>query len=283
MTNNQVMSKVLNTPLKRQLAVGAASLLATGALIGVGATGAVAATPHATPAATASVSASASPTPGPDNSWGGSAGLSAGGSASIASLGNELGQAFFNGRIDGAAAQRVASRLVADQAVFSTLPAALQSDLTALKNAPAAERVADAQKIASTALDGGYGHAIKGLATAIENAPKARINASLVRELQADLSSGQSAGQTAAKVAGTLAGQEKLFAELPSKLQSDLTALKNAPVADQTADALKIETTALSGGYGAQIEKVAEGIQSAVSALGSAGATGSITSDGAAG
>ncbi len=141
-------------------------------------------------------------------------------------------------------------------ALFATLPSALQADLTALKNASPTARDAAAQKVTTTALDGGYGAEVKRIATGLSNGTKHPLIGVLRDELRADLSAGQDAGQSAGKIATTLLDDTALV--LPANLQADLTALKNAPAAVQTVDALKAESTALAGGYGKQIQKIAE-------------------------
>jgi hypothetical protein len=265
MTHNQVFPQVSRTSLRRRLVVSAASIAATGALVGAGAAAAFAASPATTPREQSDTSASVS-------------------QSGVAPVLAELRQAFFSGTLDGARAQKAADALVADTAVFSQLPAGLQSDLTALKGAPAAQRLAEAAKIRSTALAGGYGTEIEGLAAALQNGSLVQSEASLLSRLRTDLASGASAGRAAADVAGTLLSRPSLAASLPANLRSDLAALKNAPAPDQDADAQKIETSALAGGYGQQIEKIAEGIQAALAGSGlsgsaTGGATGSTTGE----
>jgi hypothetical protein len=77
----------------------------------------------------------------------------------------------------------------------------------------------------------------------------------------AGLAKGDDLGQSAEQIATTLLSHPDLFATLPANLQTDLTTLKNAPAADLGTDAKKTEATALSGGYGQMIQKIAEGIQ----------------------
>lgn len=249
MTDNKIASKVPASFRSRRVAVGVASVLAAGAMVGASATAAVAATPPApTPAAGASASASGS----------------AGTELALSALAQQVRRAFFDGSVNGAAAQSVAIRITADPSEFSALPAALQSDLTALKNASVAQRTAEAENIAKTALSGGYGSQIEALATALKSAPAISANGTLARQVRADLGRGGNLGQKAAAVAGTIAGHPKLLAELPARLRTDLTTLKSAPAGDQLADVQKIETTALDGGYGVSIEKIAEGVSSAL-------------------
>jgi peptidoglycan biosynthesis protein MviN/MurJ (putative lipid II flippase) len=53
-------------------------------------------------------------------------------------------------------------------------------------------------------------------------------------------------------------GDAQLAAKLPSSLRSDLTELASAPSSARTADVQKIAATALSGGYGAGIQQLAQ-------------------------
>lgn len=263
MTHNQMLPQVSRTSLRRRLVVSAASIAATGALVGAGAAAAFASSPATAPRLQSDASASASP-------------------SDVAPLLAKLRQAFFSGSVDGARAQSAADAVIADTAVFSQLPAGLQSDLVALKNAPASQRLADAEKITSTARAGGYGTEIEGLAAALQNGSLVQGEAALLSRLRTDLAGGASSGQAAADVAGTLLSRPSLAASLPASLRSDLTALKNASAADQDADVQKIETTALTGGYGRQIEKIADGIQAALAGSGlsgsvTGGAAGSVT------
>jgi hypothetical protein len=149
----------------------------------------------------------------------------------------------FQGQISGSKVQKLVERITSDQKLFAALPASLQSDLTSLKNAPAGDTVADAQKIKATALAGGYGQEIQNLATDLQATAKYPINK---------------------KVASTLSEHPQLLSKLPANLQSDVTALKNAPASDAAAQVQKIETTAVGGGYGQQIQKVGEQLGSLV-------------------
>ncbi|WP_295123220.1 hypothetical protein [uncultured Leifsonia sp.] len=265
----------------RRFVVGAASVVAAGALIGVGAQGAFAATGDSGAAGSGSASAS---TP--------FGGAKAGGSASFdrSAHGFSLvGQAhaLFNGHVDGAEAQQLAKRIVADTAVFSLLPDSLQHDLKALAGASAHDRTADAEKIVSTALSGGYGTAVRKLATQLTSSDRADTRDGLhvkgldVKGLDVKgllgglrsgdlLSSGSGAasqlGAAAADVASTVAGDRGLAAKLPDSLRTDLSQLASAPAADRTADVQKVVTTALSGGYGAQLQQVADQVEQAVTA-----------------
>lgn len=260
----------------RRFVIGAASVVAAGALIGVGAQGAFAATGDS--GATGSGSASAS-TPFGGANAGGSATFD--GSAHGFSL---VGQAhaLFSGHVNGAKAQQLAKRIVADTAVFSLLPDSLQGDLKTLAGASAHDRTADAEKIVSTALSGGYGTAVQKLATQLKSGDHGDTRGGLdVKGLDLKglldglrsgdlLSSGSGAasrlGTDAAGIASTVTGDSQLASKLPDSLRTDLSQLASAPTADRTADVQKIVTTALSGGYGAQLQQVADQVEQAVTA-----------------
>jgi hypothetical protein len=228
MTYDQKTSRVFSTLLRKRLVIGATSVLAAGALLGVGVAGASAATVHSTTVA-AHTSASAT--------------HNGSGHSRAASLVEQLRADLFQGQISGSKVQKLVERITSDQKLFAALPASLQSDLTSLKNAPAGDTVADAQKIKATALAGGYGQEIQNLATDLQATAKYPINK---------------------KVASTLSEHPQLLSKLPANLQSDVTALKNAPASDAAAQVQKIETTAVGGGYGQQIQKVGEQLGSLV-------------------
>ncbi|MBO1737956.1 hypothetical protein [Leifsonia sp. TF02-11] len=248
----------------RRLVIGAASVVAAGALIGVGAQGAFAATGDTGASGSGSASVSAS--------------TSLGGDAHGFSLAGQA-HALFDGHLNGAKAQQLAKRIVSDTAVFSLLPDSLQSDLKTLAGASAQDRTADAKKIVSTALSGGYGSAIQKLATQLKGDGhgldlkgldlKGLDLDGLLQGLRGgDLGSGSTAqlGTDAAGVASAVTGDSQLAAKLPDALRSDLSQLASAPAADRTADVQRIATTALSGGYGAQVQQVADQVEQAVTA-----------------
>ena len=79
--------------------------------------------------------------------------------------------------------------------VFSRLPAALKSDLTALKNASVAERDAAAQKISSTSLGGGYGQELTTIATDLKSGAKLPLG-EIIRDAVSDLATGKTLGQS---------------------------------------------------------------------------------------
>ncbi|MGH1524932.1 hypothetical protein ACRAWC_13210 [Leifsonia sp. L25] len=271
----------------RRVVIGAASIVAAGALIGVGAQGAFAATGDTGAAGSGSATASTSTsTPGVSGS------ASAGGSASFdLDHGHSLfGQvhALFNGHINGAKAQQLAKKIVADTPVFSLLPDTLQRDLKTLATAASQDRTADAKKLVSTALNGGYGSAVQKLADQLKGSTSARgsehsdaqggldLKDLDVKGLLAGLQGGDLLGSTSGagsqlsteitSIASTVTGDSQLASKLPDSLRTDLSQLASAPASEQTADLEHLATTALSGGYGSQVQQVADQIESAVTA-----------------
>ena len=239
MINNQKIAKAVGTPLRKHLVIGATSVVAAGALLGVGVAGASAATVQPTPAATHSSSTAHGP-------------------GRIVSLVQQLRTDLFQGQINGNRAQALAGRIIDNQAIFSALPANLQSDLTTLKNAPAADAPALAERIKSTALAGGYGAQLEKLATDLQASASYPITKKLVDELRSDISANGTAAATGAAIAATVSEHPRLFAKLPANLQSDVTALKNAPASADTARVLGIEKAAAAGSYGQQIQTLAQ-------------------------
>jgi hypothetical protein len=65
-------------------------------------------------------------------------------------------------------------------------------------------------------------------------------------------------------VASAVTGDSQLASKLPAALRTDLSQLASAPVAGRAADVQRIATTALSGGYGAQVQQVADQVEQAV-------------------
>ncbi|HEX4444695.1 MAG TPA: hypothetical protein VHZ81_14085 [Galbitalea sp.] len=84
---------------------------------------------------------------------------------------------------------------------------------------------------------------------------------SLLKQLRADLFDGQVNGTGAQALATRIVDNPTIFGALPTNLQSDLTALKNAQPADANALAEQITSTALSGGYGTQIQNLASALK----------------------
>ncbi len=228
----------------RRAAVGAASLVVATALVGMGAQGAFATTVDG--GASGSGSSTGSSTNASADAW----------------VSTDAGHNLFAGQLNGQKAQALAKRVLADKALFALLPDSLQKDVTSLAQASPSQRAADAKKVVTTALNGGYGTAIKTLATHLK---EARGDASalgglkgLVGDLRTgDLSSPQ-LGDTGATVALDVTGDAQLAAKLPASLRSDLAELASAPSAERTADVQKIVATAVSGGYGSGIQQLAQ-------------------------
>ena len=223
--------------LKTRLGVGAAAVLAAGAMAAAGVSAASASTTSPAPAATSTASPSA--------------GAKAGAHAGMAGLGAFLQLKADSPQAAGDRAAKAATALVNHPQAFAKLPAALQADLTTLKNAAPADRVADAYKIKTTALSGGYGAGIQKRAETAEKA--ATGMAGLRQELRTALASANP-GAGMQKVADQLVSHPKLFAKLPANLQADLKTLKDAAPADLDTQATKIKDTAINGGYGAKIQ-----------------------------
>lgn len=243
------MNDSMNTSVRKKkttaqrVALGAASLVTAGALAGVGAQGAFAATGDHGDGTGASGTASTS---------------SPAGLGSVESLAHGL---IAGGHVNGAKAQALAKRVVGDAALFDLLPDALQSDLKTLASASATERTADAKKIVSTALDGGYGTAIQDLAkhlkaTAGDRSRGAELKGLLDRLRSGGLS-GAELGTGGAAVAADVTADAQLSAQLPEPLRADLAELAAAPTAERAADVQKIATTAIGGGYGDDVQQLA--------------------------
>jgi hypothetical protein len=230
---------------KKRLAVGAVSVLAAGALLGLGVQGATAAPLNPTP--TASSTATTDAIPGFSGTF-------------LASLAGELHADLAQGHDVGEKAQNIAETIAGHAELFASLPANLQADLTTLKDASAADRTAAAQTIETTALAGGYGDQIKKLATEIQKHPEHPLAGLLpgTHHGHHAKAQAQDAGQAVVKMALRLVDIPAVFSQLPAQLQSDLTDLKNAPAAEQAADAKTIETAALNGDYGQAIQTIAE-------------------------
>jgi hypothetical protein len=243
MIYNQKIATAFGTPLRKGLLVGATSVVAAGALLGVGAAGASA---SIVPAASVSSHGSASTH----------------GSNRATSVIEQLRAAFFSGSIDGSKAQALASRIVADPAIYSALPASLQSDLTALKAAPSSDAVAQAGHIESTALAGGYGDQVKSLAVSLQDTARYPVSHKLVRQIRNDVAHGKTEAATATAIAKSVSEDPKLLATLPSNLRSDVTTLQNASPSDAAAQVATIEATAVSGDYGPQIQQLSQTLAS---------------------
>ena len=242
-------NKIFQSPRasrSKRLTIGAASVLAAGALLGAGVQGASATSLTPTPEHTTGTSASADSTSG---------------GGFLGSIQKELRGDLTHGQNADEKAQKVATTLANHPELFANLPANLQADLTTLKDAPAADRAAAAQAIQTTALDGGYGEQIAQVATAVQNDPKHPLAAAQQSALGGDTAAGTDAAPSVTKLALGVADNPALFQKLPAELQSALTDLKNAPAGEQDAAAQAIEKAALNGDYGKDIQKVVERIQ----------------------
>ncbi|MBT2568439.1 hypothetical protein J7I84_18445 [Arthrobacter sp. ISL-85] len=240
--------------MKTRIGVGAAAILAAGGMVSMG-VGAATASPTASTSSTASPSHSA-------KAWSKD---SAHGEGVHGGLGLFLNLNADSPQAVGDRAAKAAAAIVNHPQLFNKLPAALQADITTLKDAAPADRVADAFKIKTTALSGGYGAEIQQRAQKAVNGEagesgKAESGETGVRqELRTALTSDHP-GAALQKVADQLIGHPDLFAKLPANLQADLTSLKNAAPADLDAQANKIKDTALNGGYGAQVQKLVQSL-----------------------
>lgn len=229
---------------KKRLAVGAASVLTAGALLGVGAQGANAAPLNASSDTESSSSSSVHATSD---------------GRIVASLKKELRVDLSEGQDAGEKAQNVAETLAGHPVLFESLPAQLQADLTTLKDASAADRTAVAETITTTAADGGYGKQVQKLALRIQEDP-AHPLAGLRAAIQGDLAKGREAARSVEKIATTLIDTPALFEKLPAALQTDLTAVKDASDADRAAALQEVQSSALNGEYGQVVQSIAERI-----------------------
>ena len=194
MTFNQIPSR-FNTPAKKRLAVGAATVVTVGTLFGVGITGASAATSSPAAPSTTSTSSMHSDSTHSSSTHSGLAF----GSRSIV---HQVREAFFADKIDGVKAQKLATAATGQVMVFSRLPTTLQTDLTALKNASVAERDAAAQKISTTSLGGGYGPEFTTIATDLKSGAKLPLG-EIIRDALSDLAQGKTLGQSDLSTAPT--------------------------------------------------------------------------------
>ena len=103
--------------------------------------------------------------------------------------------------------------------------------------------------------------------TATDDAKAGHRLGGLEAFLRLNADSPQAAGDRAAKAAAALVNHPQLFAKLPAALQADVNTLKDAAAADRVKDAYKIKTTALSGGYGGEIQKRAEALEKTATGL----------------
>ena len=263
--NKHTISPATATSRTKRVALGTASVLTAGALLGVGAQGATAAPLSAEP--TSSFSSSAGPS--------GDAAASSNG-VFLASLATELRADLSHGQSGNVKAQKVATTLSEHAELFDTLPANLQDDLTTLTDASGAtDRAAAVDTVRTTALAGGYGEEITKIAEAVRDNPKHPLAAAVEAALgsdpgtapgTADTDPVADAGSSVTELALKLAGNPALLEKLPADLQADLAELKNAPAAEQEAAAQKLEESALSGDYGSVVQKIAERVQAQAAA-----------------
>lgn len=178
MTFNQIPTHNLG---KKRIAIGAATVLTAGALLGVGVAGASASTSAPDASGTGSASASASSSHKGD-------------SFSALSVVKQVREAFFSDTLDASKAHKLATAATEQTLVFSKLPSALQTDLTSLGDASATARDAAAKKISATSLNGGYGDELKTIATDLKSGEKLPLG-EIIRDAVADLSLGKTLGQ----------------------------------------------------------------------------------------
>ncbi|TFD42358.1 hypothetical protein E3T33_12725 [Cryobacterium sp. TMT1-2-1] len=253
MNKNTISTRTSATRTKR-VAIGAASALAAGALLGVGAQGATAAPLNASSDTESSSSSSVH------------AGTKG---AVLAALKVELRADLSEGTDIGDKAQNVAETLSGHAALFERLPEKLQTDLTSLKEASEADRTTLATTITATALAGGYGEQVKEFAQEIQADPAHPLDG-LRTVLQGDQAEAGAKGQSVEKIAQKLLDNPVLFDKLPESLQTDLTAVKDASDADRAAALQNVETSALAGEYGKTVQTIAERILSDTHATGGA-------------
>ena len=280
--NKHTIFPATATSRTKRVALGAASVLTAGALLGVGAQGATAAPLSAEDTSSTSSSAGTS----------GDAGQSNG--VFLESLASEVRADLSHGQSGNVKAQKVATTLSEHAELFETLPANLQDDLTTLKDASsAADRTAAVDTVRSTALAGGYGEDVTKVAEAVRDNPEHPLAAAIQAALGSDLVTGSGAaaagapktdvssgaepstgqepateqepaadaGSSVTELALKLADNPALLEKLPAELQADLAELKSAPAEEQDAAAQKLEAAALNGDYGTAAQNIAERVQ----------------------
>lgn len=286
--NKHTISPATASSRTKRVAIGAASVLTAGALLGVGAQGATAAPLSAESTSSFSSSAGAS----------GDAGATSNGEF-LASITKELRADLSHGQSANVKAQKVATTLSEHAELFESLPANLQDDLTTLTDATgAADRAAAVDTVRTTALAGGYGEEITTIAEAVRDNPEHPLAAAVRAALSSDLGTASGsvsgtaesgaeqgpaaeAGSSLTELALKLADNPALLEKLPADLQADLAELKSAPADEQEAAAQKLQAAALNGDYGTVVQKIAERVQAHVAA--EAGADANAGSDADAG
>ena len=180
----------------KRVAIGAASVLTAGALLGVGAQGATAAPLSSVNTTSSNFSAGAS----------GDAGATSNGEF-LASLSAELRADLSHGQSGNVKAQKVATTLSEHAELFDTLPANLQDDLTTLTDASgAADRAAAVDTVRTTALAGGYGEEITKIAEAVRDNPEHPLAAAVRAALSADSGTVSGTAESGTADSGTVSG-----------------------------------------------------------------------------
>lgn len=278
---------------KRRVGVAATTVLAAGSLLGLGAVGANAQPLDASTDTGSTTTTDSSTSTAPSEST--EADLTEA-DLTDADLTEEEITALtekVQGQLEGGAnaeSAEIVTGAIAEHAdLFQSLPVNLQTDLTALGEAKSDQAIV-ADTIETTALSGGYGEQLQALAEAIEQDPThplAAVVAALAatdaaatdtvseeitaeeitaeeitaEEITAEESEADQdapAALSPEKIAAALADNPALFDTLPQELQTDVTDLQAAPEGDRAAGAEDIKATALAGGYGEQIQTVAE-------------------------
>lgn len=86
----------------------------------------------------------------------------------------------------------------------------------------------------------------------------------LRKELRLDIAQNIGFADKSQIVAAEMLQHPKLVAKLPAALQTDLKTLAAAPEAGRAADAQKLKTTAIAGGYGTHVKTLAGKISTSV-------------------
>lgn len=259
-------TNAFGSPAKKRMAFGAVTVMTAGSLLGVGVAGASAA-----PLTAENTSSSASAESGSES------GTHSGG---LGALTKDL-RADLQGATGAEKTEEMSDTLANHPELFESLPENLQADLTALNAAEEGSEAA-AEKIETTALDGGYGEDIQKLAEEIQKDPTHPLAAALRGVLAIDSEQAPDAASPAATIASALTEQQALFDQLPADLQTDLTEQQALPEAEQSAAADELLASALEGGYGPEIQKITEQLQASIDGQATAEAEGDASTDDAA-
>ncbi|MEA9984802.1 MULTISPECIES: hypothetical protein [Subtercola] len=153
------------TPRRRRRGtVALVSAIAIGGVVAIGSIGATSAFAADQGSLTAAATSTATPTP----SASGAAKAKPTGVRARGELRREISVDVRSGTDFATRAQKIATTLVGHPTAFAKLPADLQADLTALKNAQGADVATDATAIKTKALAGGYGDRVKAFAARVE-------------------------------------------------------------------------------------------------------------------